>query len=57
MTVWIFGAIMGALSLLGLTAAAWAQDGMFHATGLLFFLFGLAMIFGLIHKHTGTSTG
>lgn len=53
MTVWIFGAIMALLSLLGLIAAAAAEDAVFHASGMLLFLWGLAMVFTLIHRHTG----
>lgn len=53
MVTWVFGAVMALTSLLGLVAAARAHDGMFHLFGMLLFLFGIAMIFSLIHKHAG----
>ncbi len=49
----IYGALMGAVAILGLFLAAGAHDGAIHAAGLLLFLFGLATIFVLIHRLTG----
>lgn len=49
----IYGALMGALAILGLFLAAGAHDGAIHLAGLLLFLFGLATIFALIHQLTG----
>jgi hypothetical protein len=50
---WIFGAIMGVLSLLGLFLASRAHDQMLYVVGLLFFAFGLGFIFWLIARNTG----
>jgi hypothetical protein len=44
---------MGILALIGLLLASNAHDGMFYTFGLLLFLFGVAFIFGLIHRNTG----
>jgi hypothetical protein len=52
---WIFGALMGLLALLGLGLAARAQDGAFELFGYLLFLFGVVIIFVLIHHNTGGS--
>lgn len=54
---WIFGAIMGLLSLLGLFLASRSHDQTFYAVGLLFFLFGLGFIFWLIARNTGHPKG
>lgn len=48
----VFGAIMGILSIVGLLLASGAHDSMMYVAGLLLFLFGVAMIFGLIHRAT-----
>lgn len=53
MAGFVTGTIMGLLSLVGLLLASRAQDGPFHAFGLLLFLFGVVYIFTLIHRHTG----
>lgn len=50
---WVFGAIMGLVSLIGLFMASRAVDGMFYTAGLLLFLFGVLFIFTLIHRNTG----
>ena len=50
---WVLGGVMGLLSLLGLIMASRAADGMFYATGLLFFLFGVLFIFFLIARNVG----
>ncbi len=52
MDKFIFGAVMGVLSLLGLVMASRAEDSIFYATGLVFFVFGVATISWLIHKST-----
>jgi len=49
---WLLGALMGRISLL---LASAASDAMFYAAGLIFFLFGVLMIFGLIARHVGRS--
>lgn len=48
----IFGALMGAVAIVGLFLAAGAKDGAIHLAGLLLFLFGVIMNFALIHKLT-----
>lgn len=50
---WIFGAIMGVLSLFGLFIASRSHDQIFYAFGLLLFLFGLGFVFWLIARNTG----
>lgn len=50
---WITGALMGLISLFGLILARLAVDGAFHFFGVLLFLFGVLMIFGLIAKTVG----
>lgn len=52
MGTWIFGVIMGLLSLFGLFLASRAHDGMLYAFGLLLFVFGVGFIFELIRRHT-----
>jgi hypothetical protein len=51
--IWILGAIMGVLALIGLGLASAAHDHVFYGTGLALFLFGVLFIFGLIHRHVG----
>lgn len=53
MGVWIFGAVMGLLSFLGLFIASRAHDAPLYWAGLAFFAFGVLFIFGLIARHTG----
>ncbi len=55
MGTWIFAAVMGLLSLLGLFIASRAHDTMFYTFGALLFLFGLAVIFAMIHRYTDYS--
>jgi hypothetical protein len=50
---WVLGAVMGALSLLGLGLASAAHDDVFYGTGLALFLFCVLFIFSLIHRHVG----
>jgi hypothetical protein len=50
---WILGGLMALLSLLGLVMANDAKDGGFYGVGLLFFLFGVLFIFGLIRSYVG----
>jgi hypothetical protein len=50
---WVLGAFMALLSLLGLVMASGAKDELFYSVGLIFFLFGLLFIFGLIRKYVG----
>jgi hypothetical protein len=50
---WILGGLMALLSLFGLVMANDATDGGFYAVGLLFFLFGVLFIFGLIKTYVG----
>ncbi|HEX3207941.1 MAG TPA: hypothetical protein VHQ91_01080 [Geminicoccaceae bacterium] len=50
---WILGALMALLSLLGLVMANGATDNGFYAVGLVFFVFGVLFIFGLIRTYTG----
>jgi hypothetical protein len=56
MSQWAAGALMGALSLLGLFLYSRADDGMFGLFGGLLFLFGLAVIVVFVHKATDYST-
>jgi hypothetical protein len=51
--IWILGAVMGVLALIGLGLASAAHDQVFYGTGLALFLFGVLFIFGLIHRHVG----
>lgn len=51
--VWIFGIVMGLLSILGLLVASAAHDGMLRFFGLSLFLFGVLFDFGLIGKYVG----
>jgi len=53
MGTWIFGAVMGVLSFVGLFIASRAHDQMLYLFGLLLFVFGVLLIFGLIARHTG----
>ena len=50
---WVFGAIMGLIGALGLFMASRAADQTFYWTGLVFFLFGVIAIFGLIGRAYG----
>jgi hypothetical protein len=50
---WLLGIVMGLISLLGLFLASAATDAVFYSAGLIFFLFGVLMIFGLIARYTG----
>jgi hypothetical protein len=50
---WIVGALMALLSLFGLAMASRATDAAFYGVGLLFFLFGVLFIFGLIGRYVG----
>ncbi len=50
---WVLGGLMGLLSLIGLVMANGAKDGGFYAVGLLFFVFGVLFIFGLIRTYVG----
>jgi len=52
---WLLGVVMALISLLGLFLASAASDPMFYAAGLIFFLFGVLMIFGLIARYVGRS--
>lgn len=55
---WLLGIVLGVISLLGLFLASNAIDAVFYTVGLIFFLFGVLMIFGLIARYTGhTDTG
>jgi hypothetical protein len=56
MSQWVAGALMGALSLLGLFLYSRAADGMFGMFGGLLFLFGLAVIIVLVHQATDYSS-
>jgi hypothetical protein len=53
---WVFGALMGLLSLLGLVLASRAHDQTFYLVGLLLFAFGVGFIFWLIARNTGHSS-
>jgi hypothetical protein len=48
---------MGVLSLVGLFLASRAEDQMFYLFGIALFVFGVFVIFGLIHKSTGHPPG
>jgi hypothetical protein len=50
---WILGALMAFLSLFGLVMANGATDPAFYGVGLVFFLFGVLFIFGLIARYVG----
>jgi hypothetical protein len=50
---WILGACLALLSLLGLFMARGAKDQFFYGVGLIFFIFGVLFIFGLIGRHVG----
>ena len=49
---WVAGAFLGLLSLFGLVMASRAHDDSFYVVGLLIFLFGIALIFGLVMRAT-----
>ncbi len=53
MAGWISGGLMGILAFIGLLAASRAKDPMFSFFGYLLFLFGIVVIFSLIHQYTG----
>ncbi|MFO1038289.1 MAG: hypothetical protein U1E45_15745 [Geminicoccaceae bacterium] len=46
----IFSVVMGIISLLGLFIAARAHDTMFYFFGMVLFVFGVALIFGIVHR-------
>ena len=52
MASYVFGVIMGLLSLLGLTLAARAHDAHIAIFGWGLCLFGIVVIMSLIHKAT-----
>jgi Na+-translocating ferredoxin:NAD+ oxidoreductase RnfD subunit len=56
MGTWVFGAVMGVLSLVGLFVASRAHDQALYWAGLVVFAAGVAVIFWLIAKHTGHPT-
>jgi hypothetical protein len=45
---WVMGVLVALIALVGLFMASRAHDNVFMATGLVFFLFGVLFIFGLI---------
>jgi membrane-bound ClpP family serine protease len=47
---WVFGGIMGLISLFGLFMASRSNDEAFYWTGLALFLFGIVVIFANIKK-------
>ena len=51
---WIFGTVMGLLSLVGLFMASYATDAVFHGTGLGLFVFGVLVIGWLIRRGTAS---
>jgi hypothetical protein len=53
MGAWILGVVMGMVSLIGLGIASRAEDGVFYATGLGLFVFGVLFIYGLIYRYVG----
>ena len=57
MGAWIFGVVLGFLSLLGLFIAGRAHDAAFELFGFALFAFGVLMIFGLIARYTGHPRG
>ena len=50
---WVYGAAMGLISLVGLFLASGASDDNMYYVGLLFFVFGILSVFGLIGRHVG----
>jgi hypothetical protein len=57
MSNWIFGVLMGVLSLIGLFLASRAHDQMFYVFGLVLFVFGVLVVFWLVHQNTGHPKG
>ena len=51
---WAAGTAMALLALFGLVVASGAVDLHFYIFGLALFLFGVACVFGLITRHTGS---
>ena len=51
---WAAGVAMALLALFGLVVASGAVDLPFYIFGLALFLFGVACVFGLIARHTGS---
>jgi hypothetical protein len=54
MGAWIFGAVVVLLSLISLFVAAQAHGDMTYLVGLGIFILGVAVIFGMIMRVTGT---
>lgn len=50
---YVFGVLMGVLSLVGLFLASRAHDQMLYIAGLLIFALGIGFIFWLIARNTG----
>jgi len=50
---WVLGVLMGLLSLIGLFLASAAEDSVFYGFGLACFVFGVVVIFSLIHRYVG----
>ena len=57
MSQFVFGGLMGLLSLLGLLLASQAHDEMLYVAGLLVFALGIGFIFWLIARNTGQPSG
>ena len=53
MGIFVLGAAMGVLALIGLFMASGATHGVLYGTGLGLFLFGVLFIFGMIHRYVG----
>ena len=51
--IFVLGAVMGVLAILGLFVAAGAREGVFYTTGLGLFLFCVLFIFAMIHRYVG----
>jgi Kef-type K+ transport system membrane component KefB len=51
--IFVLGAVMGVLAILGLFVAAGARKGAFYTTGLGLFLFCVLFIFAMIHRYVG----
>ena len=49
--VWIIGALVALLGLIGLFLSAYADDSVMHVTGLLIAVFSVVFVFALIGGH------
>ena len=57
MAAWVLGILMSAVAYLGLVMAGHARDETFSWVGILFFIAGVAYVYGQIVRNVGNRPG